>query len=119
MYGENDRQLMDDQWFMDVGRRIVTGERGDTVFSRALDFGGVRLAASPFMRFEIDTARVINVDDEVRVYENGLLYRLLIHAQRLNVDGSEVSFAHEPFFESMLAGGTVELQASGSEDIAP
>ncbi|MGH9201977.1 MAG: hypothetical protein ACRD2A_12175, partial [Vicinamibacterales bacterium] len=119
MYEKINDELVDDQSFMDVGRRIVTDARGDTVFSRALDFGEVTLGGSPVSRFQIDTARVIEAGDEVQVYENGLLNRILIYAQRLNLDGSKVTFAHEPFYEHMLAGRAVELRASGSGDIAP
>lgn len=118
MYEKINDALVDDQSFMDVGRRIVTSERGDTVFSLALDFGAVTLGGSPFTRYQIDTARVIESADEVRVYENGLLNRILIYAHRLNMDGSTVTFAHEPFYEHMLAGGAVELRATGSADIS-
>ena len=119
MYEKINDELVDDQSFMDVGRRIVTAERGDTVFSRALDFGEVTLGGSAASRFEIDTAQVIDAGDEVHVYENGLLNRILIYAQRLNMDGSTVTFAHEPFYDRMLAGSAVELRAGGSGDIAP
>ena len=43
--------LVNESWFMDVGRRIVTDERGDTVFSRALDFGDVALEGTPAREF--------------------------------------------------------------------
>lgn len=119
LYDRINDALVDDQWFMDVGRRIVTAERGDTVFSRALDFGEVTLGGTPFQRLQVDTARVIEGGDGVRVHENGLLYRLLIHGQRLNMDGTTVSFAHQPFFESMVAGAAVPLVAGGSPDVAP
>src|SRR5688572_26347194 len=92
LYEKINDELVGDQWFMDVGRRIITAERGDTVFSRALDFGAVTLGGSPFTRYRIDTARVIEAGDRVRVYENGLLNRILIYAQRLNMDGSTVTF---------------------------
>lgn len=119
LYEKLNDELVDDQSFMDVGRRIVTDERGDTVFSRSLDFGEVTLAGSSFSRYEIDTARVFDEGGDVQVYENGLLNRILIYARRLNMDGSTVTFAHEPFYDHMLAGNAVELRASGSGDIAP
>ena len=119
MYERINDALVDESWYMDVGRRIVTGVRGDTVFSRALDFGDVALEGTPALRHEIDTAIVVDAGDQVRVYENILLNRILIYNHRLNIDGSEVTFVHEPFYEHMVAGGAIELTASGSEDIEP
>lgn len=119
LYEQINDELVGESCFLDLGRRIVTGEHGDTVFSRSLDFGDVTLGGSPFLRFQIDTVRVIDAGDEVRVYENGLLNRQIIYGHRLNMNGSTVSFSHEPFYESLLAGGEVVLAASGSQDIAP
>ncbi len=61
----------------------------------------------------IDTGR------EVRVFENGILNRVLIYSHLRNRDGSTVSVVHEPFYEHMVAGGAIELTASGSDDIEP
>lgn len=112
-------ELVGESWYMDVGRRIVTREGGDTVFYRSLDFGDVALEGTPALRHEIDTVRVIDAGDRVRVYENGILNRVIIYSHRINMDGSTVSFVHEPFYEHMVAGGVIELTASGSADIAP
>lgn len=119
MYERINDALVDESWYMDVGRRIVTDVRGDTVFSRALDFGDVALEGTPALRHEIDTAIVVDAGNNVRVYENVLLNRILIYNHRLNMDGSEVTFSHEPFYEHMVAGGAIELTASGSADIEP
>jgi hypothetical protein len=111
--------LVDESWYMDVGRRIVTDVRGDTVFTRALDFGDVALQGMAANRYASDSALMVDTGDGVLVYENLLLNRLHIYAHRINVDGSTVTFAHAPFYESMVAGGEVELTASGSDEIAP
>jgi len=119
LYEQINEELVGESWYMDVGRRVVTRESGDTIFTRALDFGDVALEGTPASHFEIDTARVIDTGDGVRVYENLILNRVLIYVHRLNMDGSTVSFVHAPFYEHMLADGAIELTASGSEDIEP
>jgi hypothetical protein len=119
MYERINDELVGESWYMDVGRRIVTDVRGDTVFTRALDLGDVALEGTPALRHEVDTAIVVDAGDQVHVYENIIVNRVLIYSHRLNMDGSEVSFAHEPYYERMLAGEAIELTASGSEDIEP
>ena len=112
-------ELMGEGWFIDISRRIVTDRRGDTVFTRYLDFGAVALEGTPAHHFQIDTAIVVDAGDHIRVDENYILDRILVYSHQTNMDGSEVTFVHEPFYEHMLAGGAVELTASGSEDIEP
>lgn len=112
-------ELMGEQWFVDVGRSVVTGTRGDTVFTRYLDFGDVALEGTPAHRFQIDTAIVVDAGDHIRVDENHIWYRILVYSHRINMDGSELTSVREPFYEHMLAGGAVELMAGGSDDIEP
>jgi len=119
LHGHLNEDLREESWYMDVSRRIVTRESGDTTFYRSLDFGDVALEGTPASFLEVDTATAINTGHDVRVYENHLLHRVLIYSHRLNMDGSTVTFAHEPYYEHMVAGGGIELTASGSDDIAP
>lgn len=107
-------------WYMDVARRIVTGQTGDTVFFRYLDLGDVAFGGAPARKIAIDTTRVFDWGEgEVRVYENLLLNRISFYGERITTDGRTVTFAHEPFYESMLAGAAIELTGSGSMDVEP
>ncbi len=119
LYERINDELVGESWYMDVGRRIVTRESGDTVFYRYLDFGDVALEGTPARHVEQDTVRVFTGGDRVRVYQNYILDRVLIYSHRLNMDGSTVSFVHEPFYERMVGGGEIDLTASGSADIEP
>lgn len=111
-------ELVGDSWYMDVGRTI-TRENGDTIFYRFLDFGDVALEGTRAHHVRIDTVRVYQGGGRVRVYENGILNRVLIYSHRRNMDGTTVTFAHEPFYEEMIAGRAITVTASGSDDIGP
>lgn len=63
--------------------------------------------------------RVFDAGDQVHVYHNYILDRVSIYSHRINMGGSTVSFVHGPFYEHMVAGGAIELTASGSGDIEP
>jgi hypothetical protein len=119
LYEQVNDELVGEQWFVDLGRTIVSDVRGDTVFTRDLDFGDVALEGTPADHFQIDTTTVVEAGDHVRVYENLIVNRVSIYIHRLNKDGSEVTFVRQPFYEHVLAGGAVELTASGSEDVEP
>ena len=119
MYELIDNALVDESWFMDVARRVVTDVRRDTVFSRSLDFGDVALDGTPAHRFEIDSVLVFDAGDHVRVYENVLLNRIMIYSHRLTMDGRTVTFSHEPSYDRIVAGESIELTASGSDEIGP
>lgn len=115
--GVND-ELWSESWYMDTGRRLST-VRGDTTFYRSLDFGDVTLEGTPARRHVIDTVRVYETSSGVRVYENGILNRILIYSFRQNADGTTVTFTHEPWYEHMIGGGAIELAGTGSDEIAP
>ncbi|UCD25551.1 MAG: hypothetical protein JSW51_06455 [Gemmatimonadota bacterium] len=119
LYEAINDHLVDESWFLDVARRVITDVRGDTVFSRSLDFGDVALEETPAHRIEMDTVIVFDAGDHVRVYENILLNRIIVHSRVLRQDGSEVVFHHESCYDRILAGQAVELTASGSDEIAP
>jgi hypothetical protein len=119
MYERINDELVGESWYMEVGRMIVTDERGDTVFLRSLDFGDVALGGTPARRHETDTVIVLDSRLPVRVYQKVISNRISIYNHRLNMDGSTVTFSHEPYYEHMLAGGAIELTASGSDDIEP
>jgi hypothetical protein len=111
-------ELVEESWYLDLYRHLTT-TRGDTVFSRYLDFGDVTLGGTPALRTEIDTVAVYDDVDRVHVIENYILHRVLIYAHRLNMSGSTVSFADEPYYERMVNGGAIELIAGGSDDLEP
>lgn len=115
--GVND-ELWSDSWYMDTGRTPKT-VRGDTTFYRSLDFGDVTLEGTPARRHVVDTVRLYDTPDGVRVYEKTILNRIVFYSFRQNADGSTVSFAHEPYYERMLDGDALELAATGSEEVAP
>lgn len=112
-------ELVEESWYMDVRRELVTRESGDSIFHRDVDFGNVALEGTPAMRTEIDTAQVYTLPDRVIVLERYILNRVLIYAHRQNMSGSTVAFAHEPFYEEMVAGSPLSLTATGSADIEP
>jgi hypothetical protein len=56
LYEQINEELVGESWYMDVGRRVVTRESGDTIFTRALDFGNVALEGTPASHFEIDAS---------------------------------------------------------------
>lgn len=111
--------LTDESWYLDFRRSRITAERADTVFRRAVDFGDVALDGTAAIRTEINDPFVSQRDDHVRVLERYLLFRVLIYSHRHNIDGSEVSFVHEPFYEGMVGGQPVSLTASGSPEVHP
>jgi hypothetical protein len=112
-------ELVGESWYLDVGRAIVARESGDTVFYRYLDFGDVALEGTAALHIEEDTVRAYPAGDHVRVDQNYILDRVLIYVHRLNMNGTTVSFVHEPYYEDMIGGRAVELTASGSADIRP
>ena len=115
---END-ELVGESWYMDVRREQVTRGRGDSIFYRDVDLGEVLLEGTAAMRTEIDTVQIYPLPDRVVVVENYILNRILIFAHRLNMSGGTVSFAHEPFYEDMLAGSPLTVTATGSAEVEP
>lgn len=111
-------ELWNESWYMDVGRTLRT-PRADTIFYRSLDFGDVALEETPADRFVVDTLRVYDTPDGVRVYQRTIVNRVGIYSVRVNTDGSTVTFRHAPFYERMIGGGALRLTASGSEEVAP
>jgi hypothetical protein len=59
--------LVDESWYMDVGRRSVTRENEDTIVYRSRDFGDVAMEGTQARNFEVDTVRVIDTVERVRV----------------------------------------------------
>ena len=119
LYEPVNDELVEESWYMDVRRELVTRESGDSVFHRDVDFGDVALEGTPAMRTVIDTIQVYTLPDRVVVLERYILNRVLIYAHRLNMNGSTVTFAHEPFYEDMVAESPLTLTATGSADIEP
>lgn len=111
--------LVTESWYLDLRYAEITEERGDTIFVRWLDFGDVELGGTAARRTEEEGPMVTETEDHVRVGERYILNRVDIYTHRLNMDGSTVSFTHEPFYEDLMAGQAVELTASGSEDMEP
>lgn len=111
--------LWDDQWYMDVGRSTFVEQRGDTLVRRYLDFGEVTLEGVPAMVLLNEEPHVIDDGNEIRLYENHLINRLVIYGYRRNRDGSEVSFVRQPFYDHMLTGAELSLVVGGSDDVEP
>lgn len=112
-------ELVGESWYMDVRHAYVSDERADTLFVRYLDFGDVTLEGTAAGQIRVDEPEVVELPDHVRVYENYILNRISIYGHRLNLDGSTVTFTHEPFYEDMVAGQPLTLTASGSHEIEP
>ena len=112
--------MFQESWYMDVGRRVVTGLSADTVFMHYVDFGDVALEGTPSNHFAIDTVRVFDWGDgEVRVYDNFILKRISFFGDRLKADGSHVTFSHGPAYDLFLDSGTATLTATGSDELEP
>ncbi len=116
-YEEVNDELWGDSWYIDVELTLRTSGGGDTILFRSLDFGDVWLEETLADRYERDTTEIYEGRDFVMVSENYINSRVLVYAHRYNDDGSGVSFAHEPFYEQMVAGGSIQLTVGGSDEI--
>jgi hypothetical protein len=119
LYDRINDGLTDEGWYLDLRRHRVTVERADTVFRRGVDFGDVALDGAAANRTEINDPIITPRADYVRVLERYLLFRVLIYSRRYNMDGSEVTFVEEPFYERMVNGRPVTLSVTGTTEVEP
>jgi hypothetical protein len=114
-----DGDLSDESFYVDVARRVVTGESPDTVRFRYLELGDVALQGTAATVLRIDSVRVFPDPPPVRVYANFILNRVLVYAVERKIGGGSVVFATAPYYQQLLAGGEVNLSATGSSEIEP